>query len=55
MHDAETLALYLELVILTSLFTDLSQAPHGVLLCVVRLTGVAGRWSDALISNSVEV
>lgn len=41
--------------ILTSLFTDLSQAPHGVLLCVVRLAGVAGRRSDALISNSVEV
>lgn len=41
--------------ILTSLFTDLSQAPHGGLLCVVRLAGVAGRWSDALISNPVEV
>lgn len=40
---------------LTGLFTDLSQAPHGGLLCVVRLAGVAGRWSDALISNSVEV
>lgn len=44
-----------ELKTLTGPFTDLSQAPHGGLLCVVRLAGIAGRWSDALISNSVEV
>ena len=40
---------------LTSLFLDVCQAPHGPLLRVVGLAGVAGGGPDSLVADPVEV
>ena len=40
---------------LTCALLHVRQPPHGQLLSVVRLAGIAGRWPDALVAQSPQV